>query len=532
MIGTGAFKLKSLHAEQAAPSSCASPATGAAARRSTASSSRSTRARRRWCSHCAPVRSTSPSSCRRRRPRPFKNNSRYKIFGSPTSTHRMFGLRVDSRPVQGRAGAPGGRAHAQPPRADQDAPPRRGRRSGTTPRSGRDFPSTDPRSTSGSRTSRSRRRCCRRPGKSNLKFTVTTWNGARPPRLRDSIQVAGKQAGMDIQLEVLSADDYYGGPGADYYDDDAVDEQARRRSPSTAPAGCRTCSSPPRTSRTASGTPRTTRTRRSTRRRSRTSRRPRSSPSGSGHEEDRGHPAERHPGDHLVLLSTTSPRARRRSRTTSRRASARIELAESRWHSAMRQRAAGAARRRPPRRLDESMTRYVLKRLGLALITLVLLSMIVFATAQLLPGNVGPHPARAVRAAEAVDALQQASSAPTGRPSSSTCDWLGGVAARRPRRLARPGPVRSGAARAGARQLAQARARRVPARASRFGILGGVFAGLRAGRAADRTITVVGLSLAVVPEFVTGHRPASSSSAIWLGWLPVTAQWAGRRRAC
>ena len=35
------------------------------------------------------------------------------------------------------------------------------------------------------------------------------------------------------------------------------------------------------------------------------------------------------------------------------------------------------------------MARYVAKRLGLALITLVLLSMIVFAAAQLLPGDLG-----------------------------------------------------------------------------------------------------------------------------------------------
>jgi peptide/nickel transport system permease protein len=57
-----------------------------------------------------------------------------------------------------------------------------------------------------------------------------------------------------------------------------------------------------------------------------------------------------------------------------------------------------------------------------------------------------------------------------------------------------------------------------------FGILGGVFAGLRAGRATDRSITVVGLSLAVVPEFVTGLVLILVFS-IWLGWLPVTAQW-------
>jgi len=57
-----------------------------------------------------------------------------------------------------------------------------------------------------------------------------------------------------------------------------------------------------------------------------------------------------------------------------------------------------------------------------------------------------------------------------------------------------------------------------------LGILGGIVAGLRVGRAADRGITVAGLSLAVVPEFVTGLVLILAFS-IWLGWLPVTAQW-------
>ena len=56
-----------------------------------------------------------------------------------------------------------------------------------------------------------------------------------------------------------------------------------------------------------------------------------------------------------------------------------------------------------------------------------------------------------------------------------------------------------------------------------FGILGGVLAGLRVGRPTDRAITVIGLSLAVVPEFVTGLLFILVFS-IWLGWLPVTAQ--------
>jgi peptide/nickel transport system permease protein len=56
-----------------------------------------------------------------------------------------------------------------------------------------------------------------------------------------------------------------------------------------------------------------------------------------------------------------------------------------------------------------------------------------------------------------------------------------------------------------------------------FGILGGVLAGLRVGRPTDRAITVVGLSLDVVPEVVTGLVLILVFS-IWLGWLPVTAQ--------
>ena len=57
-----------------------------------------------------------------------------------------------------------------------------------------------------------------------------------------------------------------------------------------------------------------------------------------------------------------------------------------------------------------------------------------------------------------------------------------------------------------------------------LGILGGVLAGLRVGGPVDRTITVVGLSLAVIPEIVTGLVLILVFS-IWLGWLPVTAQW-------
>jgi peptide/nickel transport system permease protein len=55
-------------------------------------------------------------------------------------------------------------------------------------------------------------------------------------------------------------------------------------------------------------------------------------------------------------------------------------------------------------------------------------------------------------------------------------------------------------------------------------IAGGVYAGLRRGRAADRGIVLTGLSLTAVPEFIT------AIVLIWvlgisLGWLPVSASW-------
>jgi peptide/nickel transport system permease protein len=169
------------------------------------------------------------------------------------------------------------------------------------------------------------------------------------------------------------------------------------------------------------------------------------------------------------------------------------------------------------------MARYVLKRIGLALVTLLLLSVIVFATAQLLPGNVG----RSVLGPYATDAAVAEYNHEIGADRSPVvqyADWLGGLAQgdlgmslaqsdRTVWNVLKPALVNSLKLAIFAFLIV------VP-----FGILGGVLAGLRVGRPTDRTITVVGLSLAVVPEFVTG-LVLILVFAIWLGWLPVTAQW-------
>ena len=169
------------------------------------------------------------------------------------------------------------------------------------------------------------------------------------------------------------------------------------------------------------------------------------------------------------------------------------------------------------------MARYVLKRLGLALITLLLLSAIVFATAQLLPGNVG----RSVLGPYATEEAVEAYNHEHGTDRSAVVqylDWMGGIVrgdlgeslaqeGRSVWDILEPALVNS------LKLALYACLIVVP-----FGILGGVLAGLRVGRATDRTITVVGLSVAVIPEIVTALVLILVFS-IWLGWLPVTAQW-------
>jgi peptide/nickel transport system permease protein len=169
------------------------------------------------------------------------------------------------------------------------------------------------------------------------------------------------------------------------------------------------------------------------------------------------------------------------------------------------------------------MARYVAKRLGLALITLVLLSMIVFAAAQLLPGDLGRSVLGRDATEEAVAEYNREHG--TDRPVVvQYLDWAtGAVRGDLGNSLVPPEPpvweVLEPALVNSLKLALVAFLLVVP-----FGIIGGVLAGLRVGRPTDRTITVVGLSLAVVPEFVTG-LVLILVFAIWLGWLPVSAQW-------
>ena len=146
---------------------------------------------------------------------PFKNNKTFKAYSIPSSHHRMFGLRVDRAPFT-------------------DARVRRAialvlNRPGLITRLllgagtlGDDnpfwshFPSTDPSIHQRKQNVQLAKALLAAAGNPNPKFTITTWNGIGNPDYAAAIQAAGKAAGMDISLEVMSSDDYYGG-GADYY---------------------------------------------------------------------------------------------------------------------------------------------------------------------------------------------------------------------------------------------------------------------------------------------------------------------------
>jgi peptide/nickel transport system permease protein len=169
------------------------------------------------------------------------------------------------------------------------------------------------------------------------------------------------------------------------------------------------------------------------------------------------------------------------------------------------------------------MARYIAKRLGLAAITLVLLSMIVFAAAQLLPGDLGRSVLGRDVSEEAVAEYNREHG--LDRPVVvQYLDWASGavrgdlgtslVPPELPVwEILEPALVNS------LKLALYAFVLVVP-----FGILGGVVAGLNAGKAGDRAVTIFGLPLAVIPDFVTG-LVLILVFAIFLGWLPVTAQW-------
>jgi peptide/nickel transport system permease protein len=167
------------------------------------------------------------------------------------------------------------------------------------------------------------------------------------------------------------------------------------------------------------------------------------------------------------------------------------------------------------------MIRFLVRRIGLSLVTLFLLSVIVFTVSQLLPGDVGRNILGPFADERSVDLLNHQLG--VDRPvATQYVDWIShffrgdmgeslqyrgsSVAS-----LLGPSLVNS------LKLAALAFVLVVP-----LSIVGGVVAALKQGRLVDRAITITGLSLTAVPEFVTAIV-LIIVFGLALGWLPVTA---------
>jgi peptide/nickel transport system permease protein len=166
------------------------------------------------------------------------------------------------------------------------------------------------------------------------------------------------------------------------------------------------------------------------------------------------------------------------------------------------------------------MGRFLLTRLGLAAITLFLLSVFVFLGANLLPGNVARRKLGNLADQSAVDQLNHQLG--TDKPILvQYWNWITGLLhGDLGTSLSYQLPVSQliGPALTNSVKLAAfAFVMVVP-----LAIVGGVVAAMKRDRLTDRIITVGGLSLAVVPEFVTGIM-LILVFGLWLGLFPVSA---------
>jgi peptide/nickel transport system permease protein len=167
------------------------------------------------------------------------------------------------------------------------------------------------------------------------------------------------------------------------------------------------------------------------------------------------------------------------------------------------------------------MTRFVARRVLLGLITLWLLSVLVFFGTQVLPGNVGRRVLGPLAAQSAVNQLNHQ----LGTDRSVFVqygDWVGGVVHGDLGTSVKTGQAVSDivwpALGHSAKLAVLAFIIVVP-----LAILGGVFAALNEGRPSDRIISIGGLSATAIPEFVWAVV-LIMVFALWIRILPSTAQ--------
>jgi peptide/nickel transport system permease protein len=162
------------------------------------------------------------------------------------------------------------------------------------------------------------------------------------------------------------------------------------------------------------------------------------------------------------------------------------------------------------------MATFILKRLGLALITLWILSVLVFVLGQVLPSDPGRSILGPLAAPSAVHTLDHQLG--VDKPVlTQYWNWITNFPGTSYQYQAPIGPILTAALGRSLKLALFAFVIVVP-----LGIIGGVVGALNFGKPLDRTISVVGQSALTVPEFVSGIVLLVVFS-VELGWLPITA---------
>jgi peptide/nickel transport system permease protein len=168
------------------------------------------------------------------------------------------------------------------------------------------------------------------------------------------------------------------------------------------------------------------------------------------------------------------------------------------------------------------MLKFLTKRALLSVITLALLSVIVFLAGQLLPGDVGRAVLGPLADARSVAAFNHQAGVDRALPV-QYWDWIShfiaGDMGRSFTYRAPVAPFVADALRNSLKLAALALVLVVP-----LGLAGGVFAALRVGRWSDRGIVLLGQTLGVVPEFISSIV-LILIFGVWLRWLPMSADW-------
>ena len=164
--------------------------------------------------------------------------------------------------------------------------------------------------------------------------------------------------------------------------------------------------------------------------------------------------------------------------------------------------------------------RFIVRRLAASVLTLALLSAVVFAGTQVLPGDTARAVLGPLADPRAVEALNRQLG--TDRPALALyAEWVGNLLrGDMGRSYIYRSPVAPfvGAALLNSLKLAAM----VFAIVVPLAVGAGVLAALHAGRPLDRAISLSSLSLTVIPEFVSSIL-LILIFAIWLRWLPLTA---------